>query len=234
MIVTCSACQKRYLIERESLGLTGRPVKCVACGHTWQQDPPKDSVRYADLPTNQLADRRERHKTNFGGVFFLGAVLVFATFVGFVTFGKEKVVRLMPAMQTIYTRLGFDVHPVGQGLRFENLTPLQMEGAGGFYQIVLKGDIVNGADQTEIVPPLKIVVHGSCRYAKTWPRLMSDLGRFKNKILGRLDQEGDQLCVLDTWAYDVGVTRLMAGERAPFKTPPHRAVVGAEDVTVEF
>lgn len=235
MIITCAACQKRYLIERENLGATGRSVKCVACGHTWQQEPPKDAVRYADLPTNHVIDRKDQKKTARIGSFFAVMVFVLAGFVGILTLGKGTVVRFIPAAQTIYERLGFDVHTAGKGLTFENLTPLQVESQTGLYQVILKGDIVNGANHAQIVPPLKIIVRGPCQYSKAWPRFLSDIGRVKDKILNKDKSDAPQsLCVLDTWTHELSRPRLMAGERTPFQTDPHPAAVGAEDITVEF
>lgn len=235
MIITCAACQKRYLIERENLGPTGRSVKCVACGHTWQQDPPKDAVRYADLPTNHIMDRKDmKKKRSFGSFFFL-VVFLLAVFMGVLTFGRGGVVHVIPAARTIYERLGFQVPTPVEQLAFDKLIPLRIETPGGGYHIVLKGDIVNGADHAQIVPPLTIVVRGACEHSKAWPRFLSDIRRVKDKIMNKNQSDtSNSLCVLDTWTYELDRPRLMPGERTPFQTDPRLAVAGAEDITVEF
>ncbi len=48
MIITCEACSKRYVISPDSLGPSGRIVKCSSCSHTWHQDPPEDMPKLLD------------------------------------------------------------------------------------------------------------------------------------------------------------------------------------------
>lgn len=53
MIITCSSCLKRYLIDPVLLGSTGRTVRCSSCGHIWHQPPPDDMPRVLDEPPHQ-------------------------------------------------------------------------------------------------------------------------------------------------------------------------------------
>lgn len=39
MILSCPACNARYLVKSGSIGLEGRMVKCAKCSHQWFQDP---------------------------------------------------------------------------------------------------------------------------------------------------------------------------------------------------
>jgi len=39
MILTCPACQKKYLVPDSSVGVAGRQVRCAACRHSWFEHP---------------------------------------------------------------------------------------------------------------------------------------------------------------------------------------------------
>lgn len=43
MILSCPACQTRYLVDEKALrGLAGRTVRCANCAHTWHQPGPSE------------------------------------------------------------------------------------------------------------------------------------------------------------------------------------------------
>jgi len=39
MLLTCSSCNSKYLVNSADLKPNGRNVKCAACGHNWFQKP---------------------------------------------------------------------------------------------------------------------------------------------------------------------------------------------------
>jgi predicted Zn finger-like uncharacterized protein len=58
MILSCPACQTRYLIDEKSLrGSAGRTVRCANCAHTWHQSAPSEP--YADEEATEPEGRIE-------------------------------------------------------------------------------------------------------------------------------------------------------------------------------
>jgi predicted Zn finger-like uncharacterized protein len=52
MIITCSECTSRFALQRESLGVTGRFVRCARCLHIWFQMPGDETEpSFAPQPT---------------------------------------------------------------------------------------------------------------------------------------------------------------------------------------
>jgi predicted Zn finger-like uncharacterized protein len=42
MILTCSSCSTRFLVDAAAIGATGRNVRCARCQHGWFQEPAAD------------------------------------------------------------------------------------------------------------------------------------------------------------------------------------------------
>jgi predicted Zn finger-like uncharacterized protein len=48
MILTCPACETRYLIADGAISAAGRQVRCASCKHSWFQPGPEDSQRESE------------------------------------------------------------------------------------------------------------------------------------------------------------------------------------------
>ena len=66
MLITCSSCNSKYLVNSADLKPSGRAVQCAKCGFNWFQssdflkedkDPPNSSAHYSfDKYTNEKTD----------------------------------------------------------------------------------------------------------------------------------------------------------------------------------
>ena len=39
MILTCPACDTKYVVKDDAIPPQGRQVRCASCKHSWHQDP---------------------------------------------------------------------------------------------------------------------------------------------------------------------------------------------------
>ena len=53
MILTCPACDTRYVVKDGAIPPQGRQVRCAACKHSWHQDPDDDVMASADASEEQ-------------------------------------------------------------------------------------------------------------------------------------------------------------------------------------
>jgi predicted Zn finger-like uncharacterized protein len=114
MIVTCSSCSTRYLVDPAQLGAGGRTVRCAKCGHSWLQSPPADmpqpmesappppSFISGNLPVPARPKKRRLPGLTWFGLCF--AVIVAAAVV---VQGREAITQQWPYAERLYRAAGF-------------------------------------------------------------------------------------------------------------------------------
>ena len=54
MLIRCSACNSKYLVNSADLKPDGRMVECVSCGHQWYQEPSKEEeILFPSTPSSK-------------------------------------------------------------------------------------------------------------------------------------------------------------------------------------
>jgi len=130
MIVTCSSCSTRYLVDPNAIGPTGRVVKCTRCGHTWRQDAPGETiVEIRDSETDSVRIERSPRRprpipqgSNLPVVpgrkarlQLMGWMVLVAIVSGVVAGGisyRNQIGQAWPPSQKLYRILGLSLEPV--------------------------------------------------------------------------------------------------------------------------
>lgn len=168
MILTCTACATRYLVDPNSIGGAGREVRCARCGHTWFQSPARDlpkSIDDDDLPVvdpmayrpapNLPALRRAGPPWGLiaGWLILIGFLAALAA--GFYQF-RERLVALWPASAQLYAALDIPVPGLTlQGVKFER------SHAGNVPLLIISGTIVNPSQHVARAPRIRLALQDS-------------------------------------------------------------------------
>lgn len=132
MIVSCSSCSTRYLVDPAQIGVTGRMVRCAKCGHTWMEEapadmpwpvePPPPSFVSGNLPVLAQARRRQMPVLTWIGLSF--AVLLA---VAVVLQARDAIVEQWPYAERLYRAAGFPA----EASRVEQPGPDSADASGG-------------------------------------------------------------------------------------------------------
>jgi predicted Zn finger-like uncharacterized protein len=214
MILTCPACQTRYLVDPAKLGARGRAVRCARCGETWTQAPPLDQPKpvepAATLPESPVVERPEtprplrrnlpalmtRRRSSPALVGML-VIVILAGLGAIAVDERERIVARFPALAPAFAAVGLEAPDPMAGLRIVDAKIEQLKD-GDVIVVVVSGAVVNDSDRVVAVPRLRGLFLDAARHEIT------------------------------SWTFAPAGDRLLPGESVPFldryADPPEGAV----------
>jgi predicted Zn finger-like uncharacterized protein len=213
MILSCSACSTRYVVDPALLGPDGRTVRCANCGHQWHQRAPIDfpQILQPEAPPEAPASRApgtnlpgfpRRQRQPGAGVAWSALALAVLVLLGAAVAAREAVVTAWPPAERLYTAVGLIAEPPGTGLEFRNVTTVRRLESDREV-VVIEGDVVNVSNRDRQVPHLRAA-------------LTND------------NQE------LTTWTFEATQSRLLPGEVARFVTRTDEPAEEATGLSLRF
>ena len=65
MLISCSACNSKYLVNSADLKPDGRKVECVSCGHQWYQElSTEEEILFPSTPSSKNNQKQTQNITN--------------------------------------------------------------------------------------------------------------------------------------------------------------------------
>lgn len=230
MILSCSACSTRFLVDPALLAPKGRMVRCAKCGHRWMQTPSDDLAEDVaeDAATDSLENSAEdaapppleagpraiptgsdlpafpRKPTQRGGaVGWVALAAVVIAVLGGGTIARDEIVAIWPPAAQLYELAGLEVAAVPFGLELRNLKQSRRTEAG-VPVLIIEGEVKNISKFTYEVPKLRAELRNA---------------------------EQDEI---KNWTFSAVQTRLLPGESAPFVTQVKDPPPKATDVKITF
>ena len=230
MILSCSACSTRFLVDPALLGPEGRRVRCAKCGHQWKQTPAEDLAEdlAEDAATAPLADAAEdaapppleagpraiptgsdlpafprkptRRSAAVGWVALAAAVIAV---LGGGTVARDEIVAFWPPAAQLYDLAGLEVATLPFGLELRNVKHSRRT-ENGVPVLIIEGEVKNISKYTYDVPKLRAALRNA---------------------------EQDEI---KNWTFSAVQTRLLPGESAPFVTRVNDPPAKAAGVTITF
>lgn len=210
MILTCSACSTRYLVDPTALGGAGRRVRCAHCGHVWHQPPPVDAPRPVEPPPLeakaegriQLPALRPPPPRSHGAVWVVAVLVLVALGVG-VAWERESIVEMWPVSAKLFAIVGLRTSPPGSGLNLRIETTARAT-TNGIPELVVDGVVENTSSIARPVPRLKVILRDSAEHE------------------------------LQSHTFSVSQQRLLPGASVPFHTTVDQPADAATQVAVTF
>lgn len=215
IVLSCPSCSTRYRANPESIGATGRRVRCASCGHVWTAETEIPTVQDApqvepaaetpaapepeSMPHKAFRARQERKRHTLSMAAAGGAWggLLAACMILFVCawIFRVDVVTLWPRASSAYAAVGATVNPYGFSV---GELDIRRDTAHGVPLLVVEGDIHNFDRRARAVPGLRAILR---------------------------DEHGESLL---EWQISMPAGDVLAGRRRTFSTvvsdPPPEAV----------
>jgi predicted Zn finger-like uncharacterized protein len=193
MIVTCSKCEKRYVVDPRALGAPGRRVRCANCQHTWFESAPEDTVSSIELPPlpdmppvvrTTTADPGPARRIQLPAVKRSGAAMVWVKRVAIAAVvilaiwgligGRGLIMSALPFTSRVYSMVGLGPAVPGQGLELRQVTPSRGV-ENGVPTLAINGQVANVSSSPKAVPKLRVALRdGNNKEIQTWNVSVTD------------------------------------------------------------
>jgi predicted Zn finger-like uncharacterized protein len=193
MIVTCSKCEKRYVVDPRALGAPGRRVRCANCQHTWFEAAPEEALSSIELPplpenppvvrTTALEPGAARRvqlpavsRQGRGMVWVrrgaMAAAVVLAVWA--VIAARGHVMSAVPFTTRLYSLVGLGPAVPGQGLELRQVTPSRGVD-NGVPTLAINGQVANVSSGPKPVPKLRVALRdGNNKEIQSWTVSVTD------------------------------------------------------------
>ena len=165
MIVRCSACRTRYLVDPAALGEAGRRVRCTNCGHVWHQTPAAEAAEAPDKAAPAVPLDRPPAWAGWAaaGLFVIAALAGLAL-------ARNAIVTSWPGTVSIYDAVGLPIQaPQAQGLRIVDVQSERVKD-GDRTILLVRGAVENTTEKGRRLPPLRAVLADEAGSAlHQWP-----------------------------------------------------------------
>ncbi len=163
MIIRCSACTTRYLVDPAAFGVAGRRVRCVRCGHVWDQFPPKKRRERADwggtpidVPVRPGSTVRRRDPSLWIGLAAAG--LVVAVVLAGLALARNTIVEAWPDTVRHYDAVGLSIAvPLTDGLRIADVQSERVQ-EGERTVLLVRGVVESAIGRPRALPALQAVL----------------------------------------------------------------------------
>ena len=194
MIIRCSACTTRYLVDPAAFGVAGRRVRCVRCGHVWDQSPPKKRRARADwggtpidVPVRPGSATRRRDPSLWIGCVAAG--LIVAAVLAGLALARNTIVEAWPGTVQHYDAVGLSISvPHTDGLRIGDVVSERVQ-EGERTVLLVRGVVESAAGRRRTLPALQVVLADE---------VGNELHRWPIAAVSRV-LEGGQSTVFEGW-----------------------------------
>lgn len=156
MIVRCSACKTRYLVDPAALGEAGRRVRCTNCGHVWHQTPEADAPE-ASQAADTTAPTAPLNRPPAWAGWAAAGLFVVAALAG-LALARNAVVVSWPGTVSIYDAVGLPIQaPQAQGLRIVGVESDWVQ-EGERTVLLVRGAVENTTEKGRRLPSLQAVL----------------------------------------------------------------------------
>lgn len=160
MILTCPECETQYFADDNTIGESGRTVKCATCGHSWFVGPDGASEGANALGAHEtyrlkVRERRRRKSHAAAMSAWTATAAAFLVIVTGLVLFRGEVVKRWPESATTYAAIGMPVNRFGLDFLeteaeryFDGTTPI----------LEVRGAVQNTAGRTVSAPLVRVIL----------------------------------------------------------------------------